>query len=162
MEMITTEGMDKDYYVYRHLNPTTKDVFYIGVGKGHRVVEGGRHRNRKWQRYVYENGGFLFDFVAKNLTKRDALDIERKLINQYGLDNLTNMVGESGNSTAFVKGQTPWNKGLKGAQACRTKSVTYRGQLFGSVKDLKAYLGISNTTYHRRLKKGTLHVEYET
>jgi len=104
--------MENIYYVYAHINPITKKVFYIGIGCKHRVIEGGRLRNRKWQEEVYNAGGFLFEFFHTNITKPEALKLERQYIIKYGIENLTNIVAEQGNSTAFKKGQTPWNKGL--------------------------------------------------
>lgn len=148
------------YYVYKHLNPTTKEVFYIGIGKGHRVFDGGSKRNNKWKQYVYDAGGFLFEFVVKNISKKEALLIERNLILEYGLENLTNIVGEQGNSTAFKKGQTPWNKGLKGVQAPCNKKVLYNNKEFDCVKDLRNYLKISNTHFYRLKKQGKLNVVY--
>ena len=150
----------KEHYVYKHLNPKNKEVFYIGVGKGHRVVDGGRHRNKSWQEYVYNNGGFCFEIVKKNLFKEDALILERELIKDYGLENLTNIVGEQGNSSAFKKGQTPWNKGLKNAQAPSHKKVVVNGVKYDSVKLAKKALGISNTTFYRRLNKKQINVIY--
>ena len=147
-----------NYYVYRHLHPVSKKVFYIGIGKNDRVFAGGSKRNRKWREYVYEAGGFLFDFYIKGVSKKEALKIERKLINEYGLETLTNIVGETGNSTAFKKGQIPWNKGLKGVQAPSNKKVMYNGCIFESVGQLREHLGLAHTTFYRKIKKGKLNV----
>jgi len=148
------------YYVYKHINPKTLKVFYIGIGCKHRVIEGGRLRNKKWQREVYEAGGFLFEFVVKDVSKEEALREERRLINEYGLDNLANIVGEEGNSTAFKKGLTPWNKGLTGAQACVYKPLICEGIQYDSVDECIASLKIGRTTFYRRIKKGDLKIEY--
>ena len=148
------------YYVYAHISPITKNIFYIGIGSKHRVIEGGRHRNKKWQEKVYNDGGFLFEFLHKNISKKEALELERQYILKYGLNNLTNIVGENGNSTAFKKGGIPWNKGLKDAQSCAYKSILYNDIKFDSVKLLVKYLNIGNTTFYRRIKKGTLKVKY--
>src|SRR6478736_2035873 len=116
--------MNKDvYYVYRHLHPDTEEIFYIGIGKGNRIFAGGEHRNKSWKKYVLKAQGFKFKFLHENISKREALDIERSLINEIGLENLCNIVGEEGNSTAFKKGLIPWNKGLTGAQACVYKPL---------------------------------------
>jgi len=149
-----------EYYVYAHINPITKVIFYIGIGSNHRVIEGGRLRNKQWQKVVYEAGGFLFEFLHKNITKKEALKLEQCLIKKYGLDNLTNIVGENGNSTAFKKGGIPWNKGLKSNLSCSYKSVIYNGIKYNCVKDLIKFLNIGNTTFYRRLNKGILKIEY--
>jgi hypothetical protein len=152
--------MENEYYVYAHINPITKKIFYIGIGSKHRVIEGGRLRNKKWQAEVYAAGGFLFEFLHKNITKKEALKLEQHYILKYGLENLTNIVGESGNSTAFKKGQTPWNKGLIGAQSCSYKSVIYNGEKYDSVMDLIKHLKIGNTTFYRKLNSGKIKIEY--
>jgi hypothetical protein len=148
------------YYVYAHISPVTKCVFYIGIGSKHRVIEGGRLRNKKWQEQVYKDGGFLFEFLHKDISKKEALRLEQQYILKYGLSNLTNIVGESGNSTAFKKGGTPWNKGLLNSQACATKKVVYDGMAFDSIQDLVGYLKIGTTTFYRKIKKGTLKIKY--
>ena len=148
------------YYVYAHISPINKKVFYIGIGSKHRVIEGGRLRNKKWQEQVYNDGGFLFEYLHKNISKKEALKLEQNYILKYGLENLTNIVGESGNSTAFKKGGTPWNKGKFNAQACATKKIIYNFKEYESVQDLIKYLKIGNTTFYRRIKKGTLNIQY--
>jgi hypothetical protein len=151
---------DNIYYVYAHINPINKSIFYIGIGSKHRVIEGGRLRNKKWQEQVYLAGGFLFEFLHKNISKKEALILEQQYILKYGLENLTNIVGENGNSTAFKKGGIPWNKGLKDSQSCAYKSVIYNGIKYDSVQLLVKFLGIGNTTFYRRIKKGTLKINY--
>jgi hypothetical protein len=148
------------YYVYAHISPISKNIFYIGIGSNHRVIEGGRLRNKKWQEQVYKDGGFLFEFLHKNISKKEALILERKYILKYGLHNLTNIVGENGNSTAFKKGGIPWNKGLINAQACATKKVFYNNKQYDSVQDLINELNIGTTTFYRKLKKGILKIKY--
>lgn len=151
---------NNQYYVYKHYNPETSICFYVGIGKGDRVFSGGYHRNKKWKAEVRNGNGFTFDYVKKNISKKEALDIERNLISKIGLENLCNIVGESGNSTAFKKGQIPWNKGLMNAQANATKKVEYNGVVFDSVQDLTKFLGIGTTTFYRRIKKGVLNIKY--
>lgn len=149
-----------NYYVYRHLNPITKQVFYVGIGKGDRVIDGGSKRNKAWKKYVYQNNGYVFDFVIKNISKSEALQIERKLIIEFGIDNLTNIVGESGNSSAFKKGQKPWNKGLLGAQACRYTPVEINGIKYDSVREARESLNHSQTHFYRLIKQGKIVVTY--
>ena len=149
----------KEHYVYEHLNPETKEVFYVGVGKGDRVLAG-THRNKDWKRYVYKNNGYVFRKVVENIPKKDALKIERVLIKKYGIENLTNIVGEDGNSTAFKKGGIPWNKGLKGAQAPSTKKVKINKVEYDSVKQAISCLKISKTQFYRLIKQGKINVIY--
>lgn len=149
-----------NYYVYSHNNIETGKCFYIGIGKGDRVFDGGSKRNRDWRKYVWDNNGYKFQILVNGISKEKALYIERLCINKIGLENLCNIVGEGGNSTAFKKGQVAWNKGLKNAQAVSSKKVMYENKIFESVQDLRNYLKISQTTYYRRISKGTLSVQY--
>ena len=148
--------MENEYYVYAHLTPNDKKIFYIGVGKKHRVIEGGRLRNKEWQKVVYNNKGFLFVFLNENITKKDALMYEQKYIREIGLENLTNVVGEDGNSTAFKKGKTPWNKGLKMCQYYATKKVSYNGRIYNSVEECIKELKIGKTTFYRWVNKNKI------
>lgn len=72
----------KDYYVYIHykgLNPV-----YVGMGKNGRFVEhrtSGRVREYEWDG---------FRVVADGLPRQEALELERFIISEYGLDNLEN------------------------------------------------------------------------
>jgi hypothetical protein len=149
-----------NYYVYTHNNIKTGKCFYVGIGKNDRVFDGGGKRNQKWKRYVWDNNGFQFQIIVNGITKEKALEIERNCILKLGLENLCNIVGEEGNSTAFKKGLIPWNKGLKNAQAPSSKKVIYNGDLFDSVNKLIEHLQIGTTTFYRRLKKGQIQIEY--
>lgn len=149
-----------NYYVYTHNNISTGKCFYVGIGKNDRVFDGGSKRNKKWKKYVWENNGFQFQIIVNGISKEKALEIERICIVNLGLENLCNIVGEEGNSTAFKKGLIPWNKGLTNAQAPSSKKVRYNGSEYNSVNDLVAYLQIGTTTFYRRLKKGTIEIQY--
>ena len=148
--------MEKNYYVYVHLTPLNNKIFYVGIGKNHRVIDGGRFRNKKWKKEVYKNGGYLFKFLHENITKPEALDLERKYILEIGIENLTNIVGENGNSTAFKKGQIPWNKGLKDCQYYAVKKVKYKNTIYESVDNCIKQLNIGKTTFYRWVKKNKI------
>jgi hypothetical protein len=145
--------MENKYYLYTHVNPITKKVFYVGVGQKDRIIDGGSKRNRAWKAEVYSAGGFLIEFIKKGISKSEALMLERKLIKEIGLENLTNIVGEDGNSSAFKKGQTPWNKGLTGVQSSAFKRVFVNGILYNSVEECVKKIGIGKTTFYRWVKK---------
>ncbi len=149
-----------NYYVYTHNNIITGECFYVGIGKNDRVFDGGSKRNRKWRKYVWDNNGFQFQIIVNGISKEKALEIERSCIVSLGLENLCNIVGEEGNSTAFKKGLVPWNKGLKNAQAPSSKKVQFNGVLFDSVNALISHLEIGTTTFYRRLKKGVIEIQY--
>ncbi len=73
----------KEYYVYVHLNPKTKEVFYVGIGKGNRAWNKWAGRNQFWENYVNKYG-FEVELIAENLTRNQAGKIETKLITKLG------------------------------------------------------------------------------
>lgn len=148
--------MEKNYYVYAHLTPIENKIFYIGIGKNDRVIDGGSKRNIFWKKVVYNNKGFVFKFLDQNLTKEECLILEKKYIKDIGLDNLTNVVGEEGNSTAFKKGLTPWNKGLVNCQDYYVKKVEHNNITYNSVSDCIYSLKIGKTTFYRWVKKNKI------
>lgn len=148
--------MEKKYYVYAHLTPIENKIFYIGIGKNDRVIDAGARRNKSWKKVVYENNGFLFKFLHKNLTKEESLILERKYINEIGLENLTNIVGEEGNSTAFKKGLIPWNKGLSYPQDNHNKKVIHNNIQYNSVIECIKTLKIGKSTFYRWVEKNKI------
>lgn len=73
----------KQYYVYTHLNPQTKEVFYVGIGKGNRAYNKWAGRNKFWENYVNKYG-FEVELIAENLTRKQAGKIEIQLIAELG------------------------------------------------------------------------------
>lgn len=71
------------YYVYIHLNPITKDVFYVGIGFGNRAWNRWAGRNKFWDNYVNKHG-FEVDIIEQNITRKQAEKIEQKLIADLG------------------------------------------------------------------------------
>jgi hypothetical protein len=71
------------YYVYTHLNPTTKDVFYVGIGKKNRAFNQWAGRNKFWENYVNKHG-FEVEIIQDNLTRKQAEKIEMELISHLG------------------------------------------------------------------------------
>ena len=73
----------REYYVYIHQNPKTKDVFYVGIGKGNRAYNKWAGRNKFWDNYVNKHG-FEVELIAEGLTRAQAGKIEIKLIAELG------------------------------------------------------------------------------
>lgn len=73
------------HFVYRHLNPVTFDVFYVGIGCSNNFERAYSHRNRNkfWNNYVNKHG-VLVDVIATRLTKDQAAKFEIELIAFYG------------------------------------------------------------------------------
>jgi hypothetical protein len=72
-----------EYYVYTHLNPITKEVFYVGIGKGNRAWNQWSGRNKFWENYVNKYG-FEVELISENLTRKQAEKIEINLIAELG------------------------------------------------------------------------------
>jgi hypothetical protein len=73
----------REHYVYTHLNPNTKEVFYVGIGKGNRAWNKGAGRNKFWVNYSNKYG-FEVEIIAKDITRKEAGEIEIELIAHLG------------------------------------------------------------------------------
>jgi len=73
----------EQYYVYTHLNPLTKEIFYVGIGKGNRAWNQWAGRNKFWDNYVNKYG-FEVEIIAENLTRNQAGKVEIELIAHLG------------------------------------------------------------------------------
>jgi len=86
-----------EYYVYTHLNPNTKEIFYVGIGKGNRAWNQWAGRNKFWENYVNKYG-FEVEIIAENITRNQAGKIEMELIAHLGrrqIDNGGTLVNRS-------------------------------------------------------------------
>lgn len=91
------------YYVYLHKRKGTNKVFYVGKGSKNRDGERSemtKNRNRYWHHIVEKDGGFDVEIYQDNLTEEKAYELEKQLISDIGLENLTNMTegGEGGDT----------------------------------------------------------------
>ncbi len=99
-------GIDNDhsdYYVYYHSNPTFKSIkfryetsyidmkvpFYIGMGRGKRIYSYARSVMHTNYLNTLSSEGYtnqeIMRFYQRNLTKKDALILESKLILFFGI-----------------------------------------------------------------------------
>ena len=84
-----------NFYVYLHKRKDDNSVFYIGKGRYSRAYQTA-YRNKEWQSIV-SSVGFYNEFAQKNLSEEDAFKLEKDLIQQYGIENLANiMLGGDG------------------------------------------------------------------
>jgi ribosomal protein S27AE len=98
---MTKEGIM--YYVYLHKRKGTNKVFYVGKGSKNRNGQRSgmtKHRNRWWHNVVNKDGGFDVEIYQDNLSEEEAYKLEKKLIAEIGLENLTNLTegGEGGDT----------------------------------------------------------------
>lgn len=75
------------YYVYTH--SINGKVFYVGKGRGNRAYQT-RSRNRHWHNVVNKYGQPTIEIVKDNLTNDESYELEKTLIKEYGISNLTN------------------------------------------------------------------------
>ena len=113
-----------EYYVYRHKRLKDGSVFYVGKGKGNRLNDIS-HRNQYWERIVKKDGGYTAEIIKDGLTNEDACKLEKELISEIGLDNLSNLAeGGAGGDTRkgftdkeyqeWLKNKSEAQKGKKG------------------------------------------------
>ena len=98
------------FYVYIHLNPETKAIFYVGKGKGNRI-NSLKSRNELWQDYVGElQGDFKTLKIKDGLTESEALSLESQIIERIefhyedrltNIDQSDNMYARDGTSISF-------------------------------------------------------------
>jgi hypothetical protein len=78
--------------VYRHRRLDTYEVFYVGIGTPKRPYELW-DRSKFWKRIKNKAGGVIIEVLAENLTLKDAYDLEKLLISEYGRrDNNTGVL----------------------------------------------------------------------
>lgn len=92
------------YYVYLYRDPRTREVFYVGRGKGNRIFAhlkaAGRSKKAARLRAILRCGQTpQIDILAHGLpTENDASQVETAAIDLLGLRNLTNKVRGKGSS----------------------------------------------------------------
>ncbi len=91
------------FYVYVHRRKTDNSIFYVGKGTGYRYKR--TDRNIHWQNVVNKHG-YYYEFVLKNLTESQAMDLEIELIKFYSRQNLCNMTDGGEGMSGYVKSQS--------------------------------------------------------
>ena len=73
---------DKKYYIYAWYYIDTEEVFYIGKGTGDRYIDA-KHSRNVYFKNIVNSANVDVKFLFDNLTNKEALDLERKLIHEY-------------------------------------------------------------------------------
>jgi len=76
--------------VYAHRRKDNGEIFYIGMGVCEKRANRFSKRNRYWND-VYNKFGAYVDVLATDLSVKDAEELEMFLIQEIGIDNLTNI-----------------------------------------------------------------------
>jgi hypothetical protein len=85
------------YYVYFHRNPSTGEIFYIGMGRFNRCNQRVQ-RNRYWKNYVRKHG-VKVSIEFSGMSKKEALCKEIQLIREHRPKCNLTQGGEGGGLT---------------------------------------------------------------
>lgn len=121
----------KKFIVYIHINPTTKEIFYVGIGVRGRQNQKYK-RSDRWKAYVAKYG-FEPNVVYSELNWYEAGTIEKKLIDEIGrvdtnsgtLINMTNGGDGSSGYEGFWKGKSRPPATEETKQKCRDHSQKF-------------------------------------
>lgn len=89
--------------LYKHVNPLTKEVFYVGQGAPSRpYTKSPKDRSKEWFAYVEKNG-YEIVIIAMNLSKESAIEMENALIDSYGRVDLGTglLLNKTGGTTGW-------------------------------------------------------------
>ena len=121
---------DNKFYVYAHIRLDNGDIFYVGKGYGRRAWRS-TGRNRHWEN-VANKYGFKVEIIEKDLSEKEAFDLEIKKISDIGIENLCNYALGGGGSSGYKLTELQRNKQIAGLT----------GRIFSS--ETKAKLSASN------------------
>lgn len=89
---------DNRFYVYGHYTADTNELFYIGKGTRDRAWTSHR-RSAYWHNKVNKHKRIV-KILYDNLTEEEALNKEKELIAEVGLDKLVNLTEGGGGMTS--------------------------------------------------------------
>ena len=69
------------FYTYQHRSADTNQVFYIGKGKGERLLD--KNKRGKYWKYYTQKHGFTAEKIADNLDEELAFLVEMEAIDAY-------------------------------------------------------------------------------
>ena len=81
---------EDDKVVYRHRRLDNNEIFYIGIGSIKRSKDRGKRRNEYWNNIVNKTE-YKIEIIAEDLNWDTACELEILLIQEYGLNNLSNL-----------------------------------------------------------------------
>jgi hypothetical protein len=104
--------VEKKSYVYGHYKADTGELFYIGKGIANRAWEI-YGRNPYWKNVVNKHG-YTIQILYDNLSEQEAFEKEKELIDEVGLENLTNIVsggkGMTSDDAKRLSNDPEWRK----------------------------------------------------
>ena len=125
------------FYIYFHINPIKKEVFYVGKGSGKRAYDL-NERNDFWKNTVNKYGEPIIIIVKDNISETYAFELEkayikilgRRNINEGTLVNLT----EGGEGTSGYKFTDETKKVLSNLKIGIKKSEEHKKKMSISAK----------------------------
>lgn len=156
-EKVTRRLSDKTkpkYYVYELSNSLTGDVFYVGKGSGERLhhhkknaIRGEKTLKGHYIRSLIKSGGdVIANKVEMFFEEIDAYAFEKCLIEQYGLENLVNLVpGGLMTPESYAERTRKQEEAKKAARAIRdrekAKSILLSDKFTALLRHRFAYWG---------------------
>jgi hypothetical protein len=142
--------------VYAHRRKDNGEIFYIGMGVCEKRANRFSKRNRYWND-IYNEFGAYVDVLATDLSVEDAEELEMFLIQEIGIDNLTNITrgGQKGRlgdrKTKEERDKISKSRmGIKFSQEQKDKiSKSKKGQNKGikNHKSVQVYCGTLDKTF---------------
>jgi len=144
--------INKDYYVYLHIRKDNGTPFYVGKGRGNRLIEK-KSRSEFWNNVVNKYGYDII-LLENDISEEKSFEMESYWIKRIGrrdleLGPLVNLSdGGEGNSghkwteeqkkqvSIDRKGRKPWNTGKKCPQLSGEKNA-----MFGKTGELNPMFG---------------------
>ena len=124
------------FYVYEHIRNDTKEVFYVGKGKGNRSSNKSiHHRSKYWQRIVSKANGFSIRYVAVDIEEELAFFVEIERISQLKENgvSLCNLTDGGEGTSGLVFTEEHKNK-IGDAHRGKTMSEEARAKISASLK----------------------------
>lgn len=100
------------HYIYAHKIPSTKEIFYIGLGKYNRCNQI-LQRNKYWK-HIYNKHGLEIEILHNNLTLDSAKNIERQYIKKL-----------QPRANVTIGGEAGMNEGLRKKVYCYLKNGNF-------------------------------------
>ena len=100
--------------VYQHRRKDTGEIFYIGIGENRSRAYDKTGRNDIWNRIAQETE-YDIEIIKNNISRKEAKDIERKLISEYGrIDKKTGILSNKsiGGEGDNIGGSGPKSRAL--------------------------------------------------
>ena len=142
--------------MYAHRRKDNGKIFYIGMGVCKKRANNFSSRNRYWKSIEQQYGAYV-DVLATDLSVEDAEELEMFLIEEIGIDNLTNITrgGQKGRlgdrKTKEERDKiSKSRKGIEFSQEQKDKiSQSKKGQNKGvkNHKSVQVYCGELNKTF---------------